>query len=232
MLVSESTYQENASSCQCGTHTQHRVFRYKYANPSASRAAMSQALRMTPANVKKTLQRLRKADLSRRCPECFKDQVLEGVCHSCGVEIEAPSVAADASFNQLSPTNRLHAGNLLGSEVNYRGIRFENHWAILKRRMDATLEDSLLRGVKSDVMNELKRFYPSEVITETAGRYCVKEVIEFRANFPRLATSKNVRKQLTERVMKRLALVFGEYLRAGAEGDVPAPQIVEGDAGT
>jgi hypothetical protein len=54
----------------------------------------------------------------------------------------------------------------------------------------------------------LKIYYPAEVITDFAGKLCIKEVVEFRANFPLLAGSKNVRKQLVLRVMKRLQFVY------------------------
>ncbi len=77
----------------------------------------------------------------------------------------------------------------------------------MKRRMERGVEDPLIVGVKSDVENELKRSYPSEAITDEAGRLAIKEVHEFRARYPALATSKNVRRQLAENVVRRLRLL-------------------------
>jgi hypothetical protein len=70
------------------------------------------------------------------------------------------------------------------------------------------MEDPLLKEVKSQVMNELKKYYPNETITDSAGRLAIKEVAEFRTKYPLLATSKNVKKQLTMNVMKRLDILY------------------------
>lgn len=96
---------------------------------------------------------------------------------------------------------------MLGSDVDYKHIGFENHWVIMKRRVERGVEDNLVRSVKSDVENELKRAFPSEAITDEAGRLVVKEVLEFRARYPGLAASKNVRRQLYVNVMNRLLLL-------------------------
>jgi hypothetical protein len=70
----------------------------------------------------------------------------------------------------------------------------------------------LIIAVKSEVENELKRSFPSEAVTDEAGRLVVKEVLEFKARYPSLASSKNVRKQLAENVINRLRLLH-PYLR-------------------
>jgi hypothetical protein len=91
--------------------------------------------------------------------------------------------------------------------VDYSALGFVNHGLVLKRRIERGIEDSLIVGVKSDVENELKRTFPSEAITDEAGRLVIKEVLEFRARYPGLATSKNLRKQLAENVINRLLLL-------------------------
>jgi hypothetical protein len=73
--------------------------------------------------------------------------------------------------------------------------------------MERGIEDPLVRAVKSDVENELKRSYPSEAITDEAGKLVVKEVLEFRARYPLLVASKNLRKQLATNVLRRLSIL-------------------------
>jgi hypothetical protein len=73
--------------------------------------------------------------------------------------------------------------------------------------MERGIEDSLVGAVKSDVENELKRCYPSEAITDEAGKLCKKEVLELRARYPGLASSKNARRQCAENVLRRLEIL-------------------------
>jgi hypothetical protein len=137
----------------------------------------------------------------------MKETLFEGVCHNCGFEPCAPQVPLEVSLSSQSPTNNIHPGNELGSDVDYSSIGFVNHWLVLKRRMERGIENPLIKGVKSDVENELKRSYPNESVTDEAGRLAIKEVLEFRARYPALATSKNVRAQLAERVIRRILLI-------------------------
>jgi macrodomain Ter protein organizer (MatP/YcbG family) len=71
----------------------------------------------------------------------------------------------------------------LGATLNFeaKGLSdnngcFMNNGEIVKRWIERALEDPLTMNVKSDVMNELKRHYPAEVITDFAGKLCIKEV--------------------------------------------------------
>jgi hypothetical protein len=187
---------------------------------------MASALGLTLSNVKVAVHRLYKmSQLNRYCPECFKAEVSDGVCKNCGYEPYSPDLPTDeqltsAKFNQVSPGNSLHAGNLLGSTVGYRdygysALGFTNRGFVLKQRIDESIEDPLLRRVKSDVMNELKRYYPSPEITDCAGKLCIKEVLEFQTRYPKLARSKNARDQLTNNVMKRLELLYAQFSAPG-----------------
>jgi hypothetical protein len=137
----------------------------------------------------------------------MKETLFGGVCQSCGIEPSAPAVPFEANPGSQSPTNNIHPGNELGSEVDYASIGFVNHWLVLKRRVERGIEDPLIKAVKSDVENELKRSYPNESVTDDAGRLAIKEVLEFRARYPALATSKRVRAQLAERVIGRIRLI-------------------------
>jgi len=197
----------SGQGCKCGAHRLHRVLRFAWENPSASRKDCAKALRMSYSNVLGAFYRLRKRDLTRYCIECNRPTLFNGVCVNCGAEREAPRIRSAAVHDSQSPTNWLHAGNLLGSETDYDQIGFVNHGFVLKRRVERGIEDPLIISVKSEVENELKRTFPSEAVTDEAGRLVVKEVLEFKARYPGLASSKNVRKQLAENVINRLMLL-------------------------
>jgi hypothetical protein len=198
------------------------VFRFYWQNPSTSRRETARALKISYTNTLGAFYRLRKRNLSRLCPECFNESILNGVCVNCGFEPSAPSIPIEVSLDSQSPTNHLHAGNLLGGETDYNALGFVNHGMVLKRRIERGIEDPLVRNVKSDVENELKRAYPSESITDEAGRLVIKEVLEFRARYPGLATSKNLRRQLVENVINRL-----RFLHPQLRGITTLPPEVE-----
>jgi len=206
-VIAEYAPPEIQNSCRCGAHRLHRVLRFAWENPSASRKDCAKALKMSYSNVLGAFYRLRKRDLSRYCIECNKPTLFNRVCVNCGVEGEAPRILTATVHDSQSPTNWLHPGNLLGSETDYNQIGFVNHGFVLKRRVERGIEDPLIMAVKSEVENELKRSFPSEAITDEAGRLSVKEVLEFKARYPGLASSKNVRKQLAENVINRLRLL-------------------------
>jgi hypothetical protein len=194
-------------SCKCGAHRLHRVFRFAWENPSASRKDCAKALKMSYGNVLGAFYRLGKRDLTRYCIDCNKPTLFNGVCTNCGVEREAPRIPTEVLRDSQSPTNWLHAGNMLGSETDYDGIGLVNHGFVLKRRVERGIEDPLVVAVKSQVENELKRTFPSEAIADEAGRLVVKEVLEFKARYPSLARSKKVKRQLAENVINRLRLL-------------------------
>lgn len=154
------------------------------------------------------MHRLRRLRLDSTCPECFRPQLLGGVCQHCGFEPAIPRVPPEPSRDSHSPTNLIHPGNSLGSELDYRSVGFANNGTVVKRWIERTLEDPLVLSVKSDVMEELKRWYPDERVTNLAGRLCLKDVAEFRASYPLLTTSKNLRRQLAANVIARLSLVY------------------------
>jgi hypothetical protein len=161
---------------------------------------------MSEGNVREGLWRLRQRNLAIVCPECFAPKLLNGVCQGCGFEPDALVVPLQVRADEQSPTNHLHAGNLLGSVTDYDAVGFTNSGLVLKRRIEGTLEEPLIMGIKSDVENELKRSYPEESITDEAGRLVLKEVLEFRARYPGLRP-KGLRDQLGRNVMARLRLL-------------------------
>ena len=89
--------------------------------------------------------------------------------------------------------------------------------------MDRGVEDGLVSSVKSEVENELKRLYPSESVSDEAGELCLKGVMEFRAKYPALATSKNLRKQLAENVINRFRLLHPQLRNVGALAQEEVP---------
>lgn len=98
--------------------------------------------------------------------------------------------------------------------TNYSGLHFENHPAIIKRRVEDSIEEPLVKACKSDVMNWLKYFYPDDRITDLAGRLVVKAVRDLHTKLPHLVTSKHARKQVVENVIGTLKLSFPQ-LRNG-----------------
>lgn len=199
--------------CACRSHTCHRVFQFLWRNPAATRKEAARSLGLTVTNVKVTVHRLRMMNLTRRCPECFVGELVSGACQTCGCEPALPVVPEELRFDAQSPTNNLQPGNELGSIIGrdgygYTALGFTNNGLVVKRWIDRAIEDSLTTDVKSLVMNELKRYYPNEVVTDYAGRLVIKEVAEFRMRYPILATSKNVRKQLALNVMRRLEFLY------------------------
>lgn len=194
-------------TCLCGAHRLHRVWEYLWDHPAARRVDAARALHLSPGNVREAIYELRRRDPGRLCPACFKPEVYQGVCHACGVERDAPNVPLEVRGDYQSPTNHLHAGNLLGSVTDYDSLGFSNSGLVMRRRMERGVEDGLVVGVKSDVMNWLKDRYPDELVTDEAGRLAIKEVAEFRSRYPSLALSKNLRRQLAENVMERMRML-------------------------
>lgn len=73
-------------------------------------------------------------------------------------------------------------------------------------------EDVLITSAKSKVLNELKRIYPDETVSDEAGRLVLKEVAEFRARYPNL-NPKRLSGQIAENVINRLALLHPQLRR-------------------
>lgn len=195
------------NGCKCRRHRLHRLFQFYWRFPGAKLKDAAKELKLTYGNVRNAAWALRKLDLSVTCPECMEPKLVNGVCQNCGFEPETPFLPFDILPDSQSPTNNLHPGNELGGETDYQRIGFTNHGLILKRLMERAIEGPLVKSVKSDVENELKRFYPSEAITDEAGRLVIKEVLELQARYPRLIASKYARSQIAENVIRRLRLL-------------------------
>ena len=200
----------NGNGCRCGAHRLHRVFQFFWANPSASRKAAGQALKLSPGNVREALWELRRRDMAQVCPECWTGQLVGGVCQGCGFEPFEPVLPVDIMPDSQHPTNSLHPGGMLGSMTDYKEVGKAYGWSnqgfVLQRKLDRQIETPLLDAIRSDVANALDGGSRPE-ITEEAGRLCVKEWREFQARYPKMATSKLARKQLTENVLARLRLL-------------------------
>ena len=197
----------NGAGCRCGSHRQHRVLRFAWENPSASRIEAAKALKMSEGNVRAAFHLLRRKDLTRICPECFSPRLLGGVCQNCGYEPDAPALPIEVRADEQSPTNHLHPGNLLGSVTDYSAVGFTNQAFVMERKVrEETFEEPVLAGILSDVMEALKSCYPEEAISDEAGRLARKEVLEFRARYPGL-NPKGLRAQLTRNVLARLRLL-------------------------
>jgi hypothetical protein len=221
LTYSEMLY-NNQNTCRCGAHTQHSILRFVWKNNPSRQSEIANGLKISLPNVKMGLARLRRRRLDRLCPECFTESLVHGVCGKCGFEPFEPVLPIEVRPGSQSPVNHIHAGNLLGSQIgmnnDYASLklrgRYGNDGQMVERRIDRGLENPLMRAVKSDVENELKRSYPSEAITDEAGRLAIKEVLEFRARYPLLAASKNLRQQLALNVIRRLTLLHPQLRRS------------------
>ena len=211
------------NGCRCGAHRLHRVYQFFWANPSASRKAAGQALKLSPGNVREALWELRRRDMSRVCPECWTGQLVGGVCQKCGFEPFEPVLPVEVMPDSQHPSNALHPGNMLGSVTDYKEVGKAYGWSnqgfVLKRKIDRQIETPLLDTVRSDVANSLNGSATPE-ITEEAGKLCIKEWREFNARYPRMSTSKLARRQLAENVLTRLRLLHpGLDVRMLGESD-------------
>jgi hypothetical protein len=77
---------------------------------------------------------------------------------------------------------------------------------LLATEISRATEDALTSTAKSRVMEELKRYFPEEAISDEAGRLVLKEVIEFRSRYPGL-NPKGLAYQISENVLNRLRLL-------------------------
>lgn len=178
---------------------------------------------MSPANIREGLWRLRKRNLAVTCSECMKEKVFNGVCENCGFEPDAPVLPLEVMADSQSPTNHIFPGNSLGSDVDYQALRkagaFTSNEQVVKRWINSTIEDSLLRGVKSDVLELLKSSFPNEKVTDEAGRLCVKETVELLSRYPKLETAKYARAAIVQNVLARLKLLHPQLRNVSLLGD-------------
>jgi hypothetical protein len=197
-------------TCRCGAHQLHRFYRYVWEHPSSRLLDVAHELKISNANARQLSHRLKlRAHLERTCPQCFEVQLFGNppVCQACGCEPTEPTPPIEPIFDAQYPTNALQRGNGLGSVTDYRRVGFENHYAIIERRMRLGIEESLILNSKSDVMQRLKTDYPSEELFDLAGRLVLREVKELKARYPLLINSKYARQQVVENALAKVALI-------------------------
>ena len=165
---------------------------------------------MSLSSVEVGLHRLRRRNLERLCPFCFRESVVGGTCTSCGAERDAPSLPLEVAFESQSPTSLLHPGHMLGSQIDYdavaRSYGFSNRGMVLERKIQRQIAVPLLDGVRSDIGNALNGDATPELQDE-AGRLAIKEVAEFLSAYPSLRTSKLARRALVANVLRRLRML-------------------------
>ena len=62
----------NVTPCGCGSHAQHAIFKLLWYHPEVSLKQAAEEMKIPYANVKVYVSRMRKKQLERRCPECFR----------------------------------------------------------------------------------------------------------------------------------------------------------------
>jgi len=196
------------TACRCGAHALHSTYRWLWANPSGSLKAMSRDLKISYACAKQRSSRLkRRADISRRCPECWSPS-LEGLtCRNCGVELDTPILPEGVRFGETSPVHTIQMLNGLGSVTNYGSLGL-TYGARNVQHLAERPDDSFSESCKSRLWQELKEVFPDDGVTEEATRMLVKEIAEFRCKYPGLVRKKGVGDQLVSNVVARLALRY------------------------
>lgn len=194
--------------CRCGAHSQHRLFKFRFENPSASLKEASAALHLRYANVRRIASRLNRKDLSRYCPECFRPTLLNNHCESCGFEAERVGVDFEGkpstpgtSLTVVTPTN-------LGSLCDYSalglGYGSRNIAHIVERPTDAFMTKCVTR-----LRNELERMRVPEIRIAEATSLTIKEIKQFRYRYPLLVRSKVLCDQFVQNSIKLYELRFG-----------------------
>jgi hypothetical protein len=211
-------------TCRCKAHAQHRVYQWLYFHPGASLAASAVALHISESNARMIATRLRRrSDHGRLCPLCFASAFYRGACQKCGFEAGADVQPVTLDFESQNPVHRILRGDGLGSELttsNYAALArkmyqrdklppglLRNHGRNLAHLAEPK-DDSLLRAVRSDLLEELKRSYPNDGISDMAAKLATQEVREFRARYPLLGSPKRLREQVVGNVLARLRLLY------------------------
>ena len=224
-LFPRNKYQRwRALSCPCGAHQQHRLYAWRYANPGASLAAGAKVLQLSEGNARMIMTRLRRRpDYGRLCPECFAPNFYNGLCQACGFEAGASSPPLGLDFEAMSPVHRILAGGGLGSDLTIANITAIARKSYARDKLPAALlrnharnlshiaeprEDALLRAVDSDLLQELKRLYPDDGVSDTAARLARSEIAEFRRKYPALSNPKGLRMAIVALVLQRLELLY------------------------
>jgi hypothetical protein len=174
------------AACPCGAHQQHRLLGWLYHNPGAPLTEAAKALGLSEGNARMVATRLRRRpDYGRLCPECFAPKFFGGVCQTCGFEAGADSPPSVVDFDATSPVHRILAGGGLGGELTISNIAAIARRSYARDKLPAALlrnharnlahiaeprGDALLRAVDSDLLQELKRLYPDDGVSDTAAR--------------------------------------------------------------
>jgi len=144
--------------------------------------------------------------------------------------IDGQSQRIEVHFDSTSPRHRLLPDRGLGSHLSlgnyatlarriYHGEELptallKNHARNLSHLAEPK-QDALLKAVCSDLLQDLKKTYPSDEISDMAARLASEEVRTFRANYPMLTRPKALKQQLVQNVIRRLELLYPQLPRQG-----------------
>ena len=211
--------------CDCGAHSQHLVFRYQICHPSVPLKAVAKAIGISYAAVRLAASRSRRrADLSRRCPECFRPTLRDLVCTSCGVELDRPNLPLAAHFDEQSPVHTIHPGNGLGSEIVPKSDRFGRlslaYGGQNISHLVHNVEDPLMERAKSRLWEVLKGPMLQDGVVEEATRLLMKDIVEFEHIYPDLVRGHRVADQLVSNSVRRLVLRYPRLKRCVAVSGV------------
>ena len=191
--------------CRCRAHGQHVMYRWLWYHPNGPLKQASKDLGISHDAAKQRSSRvLRRPDISRLCPECFRPSLEGLVCTECGTELDAPELPQGIRFDETSPVYTIQPLNGLGSLTSYSSLGLQYGGRNMAHLVEKPT-DYLLERAKSLLWEELKTSMPGDMVTDEAARMLSKEVRDFRARYPGLARSRFVANQLVQNVVARLA---------------------------
>ncbi|HEV2225702.1 MAG TPA: hypothetical protein VGR56_02725 [Nitrososphaerales archaeon] len=235
----------NGHGCKCGAHSQHRLLRFLFENRGATLRTAAEELHLSYPNVRMISTRLkRRPDRGRLCPMCFAPDFFSASCHTCGFTIDgSPPTTTVIDPEASSPVHRILPDRGLGgyvSRANYASLarkmyHGENLSHAQLKRHAANLShlaepkgDRLMSSVLSKLLEELKRTYPDDSVSEVAARLAAEEVKAFRTNYPSLTAPKGLGDQLVRNVLHRIEILYPHFRRQAQQRN-DATSVLSGE---
>ncbi len=184
--------------------TEKAVFQYMYFNTGSSLKYAARDLKLNYFAVAKAWQRLKDHyDLSTLCPVCFHETLYNGVCHTCGFEDSEHTFeyGLDRSLKTHEPVFMIQPHNGLGTQVDYNLLKFK-YGSLNIAHLVEHEDDWIYENIKKKLLNELKKEYPDDRITNLAARILRREYERFKLFYPDLISKRDFNRILIEGVLK------------------------------
>lgn len=217
----------------CGAPLQHDLLLWTYQHPLATMKQASVELHKSYPLIKMTAIRLRRRpDYAFVCPFCFSPSRFNHVCTACGVEFNGHSQQARVEFDSQSPVHTILPGRGLGSSLSFEEYqklarltishsekealtspqvnKLINNLAAVMKQQGSGKEDSLIKSIKSDILQALKEACPDDQVSDAAAVMVEEEVREFRLRYQLGHAPRGLRESIGRRVIARLGILHPE----------------------